>query len=488
MRLERTAFNGWRAGVWLLAALTPSALNAQTLNPTTVQFTASTDHNSTAPDGVTPLVSSYELEFYQVGAAQPFQTLSLGKPTPDASNTITVNFANLLSAALPSPGIVYDATVSAIGPGGTSASAASNAFEYQLPCSNAVSPTTASFGSSGGAASLTVTAPSGCGWTATSNASWLTIASGTSGSGSGTVNYTAAANPLIAPQTGTLTVAGQTVTVTQAAAACNYTVSPTSASPGSAGGAASVSVTAQSGCAWTAASNAAWITITSGASGGGNGTTNYTVAANTLTSSRTGTLTVAGQTVTVTQGAAACNYTVSPTSASLGSGGGAASVTVTAQSGCAWTATSNASWLTITSGASGSGSGAVNYTAAADTSTAPQTGTLTVAGQTIAVTEMGTTCSYSVSPTSASIGNKGGTGNVVVTTAAGCSWTSTSGDSWLTITSGGSGDGAGTVSYSAAANTSKSAQVGLLTVAGITVTITEAGPKPTPPGHLRIVK
>ncbi|MBK9316827.1 MAG: BACON domain-containing protein [Acidobacteria bacterium] len=52
-------------------------------------------------------------------------------------------------------------------------------------------------------------------------------------------------------------------------------------------------------------SNANFIAITSGANGAGNGTVNFTVDANLTTNQRTGTLTVAGQTFTVTQAAAA---------------------------------------------------------------------------------------------------------------------------------------------------------------------------------------
>src|SRR5204862_3928575 len=96
-----------------------------------------------------------------------------------------------------------------------------------------------------------------------------------------TVNYTVAANTGSA-RSGSLTVGGQTVTVTQGSG-CSFGVSPTSASPAAAGGAASVSVTAGAGCTWTAVSTAAWITVTSGASGTGNGTVNYTAAHNTST-------------------------------------------------------------------------------------------------------------------------------------------------------------------------------------------------------------
>ncbi|HEX8492025.1 MAG TPA: M36 family metallopeptidase [Pyrinomonadaceae bacterium] len=82
---------------------------------------------------------------------------------------------------------------------------------------------------------------------------------------------------------------------------CTYSISPTSATQPAGGGTGSVSVTAGAGCSWTAVSNATFITITGGSSGSGNGTVTYSVAANGSTSQRTGTLTIAGRTFTVTQ-------------------------------------------------------------------------------------------------------------------------------------------------------------------------------------------
>src|SRR5207302_11489934 len=87
--------------------------------------------------------------------------------------------------------------------------------------------------------------------------------------------------PSADPRTGTLTIAGQTVTLTQGAA-CSYSVSPTTESMVASGGAgAPVAVSAATGCAWTSTSNAAWIAIASGANGRGNGTVTVTVAAHT---------------------------------------------------------------------------------------------------------------------------------------------------------------------------------------------------------------
>ncbi|HWT03795.1 MAG TPA: M12 family metallo-peptidase, partial [Pyrinomonadaceae bacterium] len=96
-----------------------------------------------------------------------------------------------------------------------------------------------------------------------------------------------------------------------AAPACTFTLSPTSAVFTSAGGSASFSVTASdAGCNWAAASNAPWIHITAGASGTGSGSVSYTVDANTGATSRSGTITAAGKTFNVSQGApAACTFT-----------------------------------------------------------------------------------------------------------------------------------------------------------------------------------
>ena len=89
-------------------------------------------------------------------------------------------------------------------------------------------------------------------------------------------------------------------------APCTFTIDPTSAAPAAGGGPGSVAVTASApGCGWTAVSNDAWITVDPGtASGTGAGTVNYTVAANPLSTSRDGTVTIGGQTFTVTQAGA----------------------------------------------------------------------------------------------------------------------------------------------------------------------------------------
>jgi len=83
--------------------------------------------------------------------------------------------------------------------------------------------------------------------------------------------------------------------------ACSFTISPISQAFEAGGGTGSVSVQNSNGCSWTATSNVTFITVTSGAFGTGNGTVIFTVQPNIIGQARTGSLTIAGQTFTVTQ-------------------------------------------------------------------------------------------------------------------------------------------------------------------------------------------
>lgn len=83
---------------------------------------------------------------------------------------------------------------------------------------------------------------------------------------------------------------------------CSYALSVAGQSIGAAATTGSVTVTAGAACPWTAVSNAAWLVVTSGASGSGNGSVGYSVAANTGGSPRSATITIAGQTITINQG------------------------------------------------------------------------------------------------------------------------------------------------------------------------------------------
>jgi hypothetical protein len=335
-------------------------------------------------------------------------------------------------------------------------------------CSYSIAPATQSVPAGGATGTVNVTSGSGCGWTATSNAPWLSITSGASGTGNAAVRFNAAANAGAA-RSGTLTIAGRTFTVSQAEG-CTFAIAPESASPAAGGGPLSVSVTSPGGCAWTAAAagSAPWIRVTSGASGSGNGTVELTIDPNSG-ASRTGTATIAGRTFTVNQGSG-CSYSIAPASQGAPATASTLTVDVTSAAGCAWTAASQVPWLTVTSGASGSGNGQVRIDVQAN-SDPPRSGTATIAGQTYTVNQ-DSGCTYTVSPEVVGSPAAGSAPRVTVTTAGSCGWTASSGVPWITVTAGSPGTGSGAVDLSVAAN-SGPARSGGVAVAGRTVTVNQ---------------
>lgn len=169
-------------------------------------------------------------------------------------------------------------------------------------CSFSINPSSQNFEASGGNGNVAVTSSTGCAWTATSNAPFINISSGNTGSGNGTVSFNISANPSSGTRTGTITIAGQTFTVTQAGAQqCIYSITPQNQNFSVGGGDGNINVNAQAGCTWTAVSDAGFITVLSVTSGNGNGQVSYRVSANNSATPRSGTLTVAGLTFTVTQ-------------------------------------------------------------------------------------------------------------------------------------------------------------------------------------------
>jgi hypothetical protein len=114
---------------------------------------------------------------------------------------------------------------------------------------------------------------------------------------------------------------------------------------------------------------------------------------------------------------------------------------------------------------------------------------MTVAGVTVTVNQPAN-CSYTVSPTTASVAATATSGSFTVTTGSSCTWSATSSAAWLTTSNGSSRTGSGTVNYSAAAN-SGAARSATFTIGGTTMTVNQAGGNapgiPTAPSNLRVV-
>ena len=171
-------------------------------------------------------------------------------------------------------------------------------------CGYTVTANNSAFTASGGVGTISVETTAACGWTAISNSNFITINSGAVASGTGTVSFTVAPTSGLA-RTGTITVAGQLVTISQGAGnGCSYTLTPSTKNFPANGGSGNFAVAAASECAWTPTVSDSYISVLFTSGPQGNGTVNFTVAANIQPIQRTGTITVGGQTFTVTQDAA----------------------------------------------------------------------------------------------------------------------------------------------------------------------------------------
>ena len=309
-----------------------------------------------------------------------------------------------------------------------------------------------SFASDGGTGTMRVTTNRECTWSAQSEASWLTLTPPMNGQGEGTVQFTVTPNGLPASRATAIKVEDQRLQISQEGRPCEFRVSSTLETVEAAGGDRTVQVTTTSAqCRWTASSDAPWITITSGREGDDTGAVTFRV--DPLTGpARTGTLTIAGHVVHVQQGAG-CSYTVNTDALNVGAAGGPGEVTVSAPPGCSWTAQSGVPWITVAGGAA-------------------RQGTLSVGGLTITVNQA-SGCSVSVSPTSVSVGAAASASAILVTAPQGCTWSATSGASWIVLGDTSSGSGNGQVPFSVAANSGPARQ-GTLAVGGLTITVAQA--------------
>jgi hypothetical protein len=230
-------------------------------------------------------------------------------------------------------------------------------FQVVDTSQNPIAGATVNFSVTSGSATLTNTS-------VTSNAQGQVSVNVTAGNTAGPITITAAYATFTA--SASLTVTGCTYTLSQ--------LSPSSFPASGGTGSVTLSVAGSGSCPISAPITSTFITINtavpSSLGGGASVALTFTVAPNNSTGALTGTITIAGQTVSITEaGVSSCSITLSPTSVNFGALGGVTGqkFTVNAPSGCAWTASTTASFLSIASGASGNGNGTVTYSVAAET-------------------------------------------------------------------------------------------------------------------------
>jgi uncharacterized protein (TIGR03437 family) len=183
-------------------------------------------------------------------------------------------------------------------------------------------------------------------------------------------------------------------TVLPVQTSCVYTFDSGSITIDPAGGSFSLPVITQPSCQWSVQNVNSWMSITTPAENTGNGTLSANVQPNTGSFSRFG-----GLNVTETQGTSVgivvvqpqpgCTYQLSTASVTVPATGGSFSVNVSA-GGCTWEPRSNASWISVTNpnpSSPGIGSGVASFAASANPDTIARTGTVSIAGQTVSVSQ-----------------------------------------------------------------------------------------------------
>ncbi|MFN0140176.1 MAG: BACON domain-containing protein [Pyrinomonadaceae bacterium] len=135
----------------------------------------------------------------------------------------------------------------------------------------------------GGEGSFSVLAPSNCNWTASSSSPWLSLLTGQSGTGNGTVTYFVAKNGSYDLREANISVDMLTHRVRQSRKAqlhCILSFNPANPTIPAIGGNGTINVMGSDKCAWQAVSDSPWLTITSSPFGRGNGSITFSVATN----------------------------------------------------------------------------------------------------------------------------------------------------------------------------------------------------------------
>jgi len=357
--------------------------------------------------------------------------------------------------------------------GTISVGSATFTVNQQPVCSFTLSPNFQQIRSGAESGTVTITANvSSCVRNAVSDSTWLTIPVGSSGTGNGTLSWSAAANPASTARTGRITIGDATFTVQQEGGSCSYLVAPASTTVPVTGGAGNFTLTTN--CAWQARSSATWLSIVGPESGSGTATIGYSASGNSTPVARSASITVGDTAFIVSQPASTCSLTLNPTSFAIGPEGGAGAFGVDVLSGCNWTATSNASWLTIASAASGNADATITFNVAANTTPGTRTGVITVSDKTFTVTQQGANCTLSIEPASnLAVPSNAFQGTISVTST--CQWTAQSTVGFISITAGASGNGNGQVAYSVGANPSAQSRSGTIRIGNLTFNITQTG-------------
>jgi sugar lactone lactonase YvrE len=301
----------------------------------------------------------------------------------------------------------------------------------------------------------------------TTNQSWLSI----TGTANGVVSFSFTTNNGTG-RTGTITLLGQSITIIQPGAPNSGVLSTTTLAEGPNSGSDSVGLVSLD-TPWTATANASWLHLSpANQSGTNSATVTFTFDAN-AGGTRTGTLTIAGQTLTVIQAGSTyvatsvSNAYVDPTpkfESDTAVSDTLPPVVPSTQNLTGTNApTSDQPWLTIT----GVANGVVSFTFGTNFGGA-RLAHITLLGQSIPIAEpvLGASTRFD--------GPAAGTDSIVLGVATGTpAWTATANASWLHLSTT-NGLGSSTLIFNIDANTGAT-RSGTMTIGAQTLTVTQAG-------------
>ena len=290
---------------------------------------------------------------------------------------------------------------------------------------------------------------SDCSWSVSDDRSWLG-ASPSSVSGGGTVDVTVASTPDV-ERSGSVSIGGRSVSITQVHRPCGPSpdsLSPSPINTAHGGGSYSLSMTGRRDCRWNVSDDRSWISVNPSRVLGSESVT-VTVSAN-AGPARSGTVTVGGRSVTVNQ-ADGCMPSWSTGSLAFGKGGGSKSARAGGSSLCSFSVSDNRSWISVGSSVSGGGSVSVSVTANAGLA---QSGTVTLSygnkSASLSVT-IADGCMPSGSTSSLSFGSSSGSKPARAGGSSACTFSVSDNRSWISVGSS-SVSGGGSVSVSVTAN------------------------------------
>lgn len=367
-------------------------------------------------------------------------SVSPASGTGDATLTITVSAngtVNLRSAILTISGGGITITVS-LTQGGVTLT---------------VSPTYLAFDTRAGTSSFSI--HTSYPWNVSDDTEWIAV-SPASGAGDATVAVTVTDNPSNTSRSGTVTVSGGGITVNIMVSQDGIGLTVSLVNIFSPAVSSTIPVTVRCNIDWIVTSFSPWISVTP-ASGSGNATLTVNIAANTSTSSRSGTFAVSAWSmiisVAITQSGAAPFLTVSSDHLVMGSSAQSASFSMS--SNLNWQIVDDASWITVSPvNDMGMNPTTVTVSVSANDTENDRSGTITVSGgvisRTITVTQIRNPV-FRVSPMSLAFGPEAGSQTLDI--VSNTNWSIAGDDDWISV-SPTSGSGSSSVKIAVTANTS----------------------------------